>query len=82
MMLPARLDSRAPLIEHELADQHLDVLLGVVARRARERLEAVHVAVVVGAEQVDLVREAAVALVQVVGRVGGEVRVLAVARDG
>lgn len=33
---------------------------------------------VVGAEQVDLVLEAAVALVQVVGRIGGEVRVLAV----
>jgi hypothetical protein len=38
----------------------------------------VHVAVVVGAEQVDLVLEAAVALVQVVRGVGGEVGVLAV----
>ena len=54
-------------------------LLGVVAGGAGERLEAVHVAVVVGAEQVDLVREAAVALVQVVGGIGGEVGVLAVA---
>ena len=62
----------------ELPDEHLDVLLGIVARRPRERLEAVHVAMVVGAEQVDLVREAPVALVEVVRGVGGEVRVLAV----
>ena len=47
--------------------------------RAGEGLEAVHVAVVVGTEQVDLVREAAVALVEVVGGVGGEVGVDAVA---
>ena len=78
MMLPARLDSSRAVDRDELADEHLDVLLGVIARSARERLEPVHVAVVVGAEQVDLVREAAVALVQVVGGVGGEVGVLAV----
>ena len=57
----------------QLADEHLDVALGVVAGGSGERLEPVHVAVVVGAEQVDLVREAAVALVEVVGGVGGEV---------
>ena len=73
MMLPSALAQARAVDRDELADQHLDVVLGVVARAGRERLEPVDVAVVVGAEQVDLVREAAVALVQVVRGVGGEV---------
>ena len=49
--------------------------------RGRDGLEPVDVAVVVGAEQVDLLGEAAVLLGQVVGGVGGEVRRLAVRAD-
>ena len=78
-MLPARLESFAPLMLTSWPMSTSMSLLGVVARRAGERLEPVHVAVVVGAEQVDLVAEAAVALVEVVRGVGREVRVGAVA---
>ncbi len=65
----------------QLADQDLDVDLGVVPGGGRNGLEPVDVAVVVGAEQVDLLGVAAVLLGQVVGGVGGEVRRLAVRAD-
>ena len=61
---------------HELHDQQLQVL-GVAAERLIGRLHARHVAVMVGAPHVDLAVEAALALVLVVGDVGGEVGVLA-----
>ncbi len=58
---------------HELPDDQLEAL-GVVRRQRRERrLHARHVAVVVGAPDVDQVVEAAVHLVAVVGDVGQEV---------
>ena len=61
--------------------QHLDVVVGVVAGAGGDRLEPVDVAVVVGAEQVDLLGEAAVLLAEVVGGVGGEVGGLTVGPD-
>ena len=67
----------APHEVHELHDQHLEVL-GIAAQRLIRRLHPCHVAVVVGAPHVDLAVEAALALVLVVGDVGGEVGVLAV----
>ena len=84
-MLPARLDSRtgSPSREQvdELADEHLDVLRRVVAGAGGDRLEPADVAVVVGAEHVDARVEAAVALVEVVRGVGGEVGEVAVGLD-
>ena len=63
MMLPARLLIALAAAEvDQLADQDLDVVLGVVARTGRNRLEPADVAVVVGAEQVDHLVEAAVLL--------------------
>ena len=61
---------------HELHDQQLE-LAGVAAERLVGGLHAQHVAVVVGAPDVDLALEAALALVLVVGDVRGEVGVLA-----
>ena len=65
----------------QLADEHLDVVVHVVAGAGRDRPQPVDVAVVVGAEQVDAQVEAARALVDVVGGVGGEVGVVAVGLD-
>ena len=73
MALPSRLPIRDAGDVDQLADLDLDVVLGVVAGAGRDGLEPVDVAVVVGAEQVDLLVEAAVLLAQVVGGVGGEV---------
>ena len=72
--LPARL----------LADEDLHVVAGLVAERGAHGHHAADVTVVVGAEHVDRhVRRVvlAVALVAVVGDVGGEVRVVAVGFD-
>ncbi len=66
---------------HQLADEHLDVVVRVVADAGRHGLEPADVAVVVGAEQVDADVEPALPLVDVVGGVGGEVGQLAVAAD-
>ena len=64
-----------------LADQDLEVDVGHVAERRRHRHQALHVAVVVGAEQDDVALEAALALVEVVGEVAGDVGGLAVLLD-
>ena len=84
----AELDDVAGALGHarpahvdELADHDLDVEVGVVAGAGGERPEAVDVAVVVRAEEVDLLGEAAVLLGQVVGGVRGEVGGLAVRAD-
>jgi hypothetical protein len=66
---------------HELADQDLDVLVRVVAGARGHRLEPADVAVVVGAEHVDARRETAVALVEVVRAVCGEVGAFSVGAD-
>ena len=65
----------------QLADQDLDVGVRVVAGARGDRAQPVDVAVVVGAEQVDAQVDAALALVDVVGGVGGEVGQLAVGLD-
>ena len=66
---------------HELPDDELEPL-GVVRRQGGEgRLHARHVAVVVGAPDVDQVLPAAVGLVAVVGDVGEEVGGLAARAD-
>ncbi len=65
----------------ELTDEHLDVDVRVVAGARRDGAQPVDVAVVVGTEEVDADVVAAVALVDVVRRVAGEVRELAVAAD-
>ena len=62
-----------------MPDEDLDVLFGVVPRRTGERLKAVHIAVVVSAEKVNLVKEPAVTLRQVIRSVGRKVGVNAVA---
>ena len=64
-----------------LADQHVQRLRRVVTDARGHRPQPTDVAVVVGAEQVDAVVEAASALVEVVGGVRGEVRQLAVGPD-
>ena len=69
----------ADQVDH-LADQHLDGV-GVVAECGGGGLEPGDVAVVVGAEHVDAQVESALALVQVVGEVAGDVGGLAVALD-
>ena len=61
-----------------MSDEHLDVFLGVVPGGAGEGLEPRRIAVVVSAEQIDLVGEAAVSLAEVIRGVGCEVRVVAV----
>ena len=81
MMLPSALAHALARDRDELADPHLDVVLRVVAGAGRDGLEPVDVAVVVGAEEVDLLVEAAVLLAQVVRGVGGEVRRAAVGAD-
>ena len=77
MKVPARLLIRtgSPPRMHvdELADQDLEGLARVVAEAGGHRAQPADVAVVVGAEHVDAALEAALALVQVVGGVGGEV---------
>ena len=65
----------------QLADQDLEVHVGFVVERGAHRHEALHVAVVVGAEHDDAAVEAALALVQVVGEVAGDVGGLAVGLD-
>jgi hypothetical protein len=71
---------RAVLDEvHHLADEDLQIDVGLVAERGRHRHEALHVAVVVGAEHDDA--EAALALVEVVGEIAGDVGGVAVALD-
>jgi hypothetical protein len=68
----------AAAVEHrELHQQHVEPL-GVVAERGQRGLHARHVAVVVGAPDVDDALEAALELVHVIGDVGGEVGGLAV----
>ena len=63
--MPARLDSRSssPSLQDldQLADQDLDVAVGVVADAGGHRPQPADVAVVVGAEQVDAAVEAALA---------------------
>lgn len=58
---------------HQLADEDLDVAVGVVPGTGGDGLEPDHVAMVVRPEQVDLLLEAALPLREVVGGVGGEV---------
>ena len=74
--VPARFDRRTsspPRTRlHELSEDDLE-LVGLVPERLDARLEARHVAMVVGAPDVDEQVEAAVVLVPVVGDVGQEV---------
>ena len=65
----------------QLTDEDLEVRGGVVADGGDERLVPADVAGVVGAEHDHDLVEAALALVEVVGAVGGEVGRLAVALD-
>ena len=76
-MLPAALAhphdrAVAEQVDH-LADDDLEVLAGGVAERGAHRHQPADVAVVVGAEQDQAAVEAALALVEVVGEVAGEV---------
>ena len=56
-----------------LADQDLEVDVRDVAERGGHRHQALDVAVVVGAEQDEVALESALALVEVVGEVAGDV---------
>ena len=78
MMLPARLLRRAPLIDTSCPMSTSMSAFGSSPAAPRERLEAVHVAVVVGARAGRSCAGSPVALVQVVRRVGREVGVDAV----
>ena len=62
---------------HELAEDDLE-LVGLVSETTQARLQARHVAVVVGAPDVDEEVEPALELVAVVGEVGQQVRGLAI----
>ena len=70
----------AEQVDH-LADDDLEVLAGLVAERRAHRHHPADVAVVVGPEQDDAAVEAALALVEVVGRVAGDVGAAAVGLD-
>ncbi len=67
-------------VDH-LADEHLEVLARLVAERRAQRHQPADVAVVVGAEHDQAAVEAALLLVDVVGRVTGDVGALAVGLD-
>src|SRR6185436_16108619 len=71
----------APDKADQLSNQDLNIELRVITGAGGERLEAVDVPVMVGAEHVDALVEAALALVDVVRGVGSQVRLLAVAPD-
>ena len=83
--VPARFAIRtgcavADQVDH-LADQHLEVLVRLVAEGLAHRHQPADVAVVVGAEHDHAQVEAALALVEVVGAVAGDVGRVAVGPD-